>query len=54
MLVPHNAVVVWNTLRTDEVDAPLRAEGQVITDEELARTSLPLHASTNLERIRCG
>ena len=58
--VLHNAVVVWNTLRISEVVAQLRAEGHVITDEDLARTSPLLHAHINpfgqyrfdLERMR--
>ena len=60
LAVLHNAVVVWNTLRISEVVAQLRAEGHVITDEDLARTSPLLHAHINpfgqyrfdLERIR--
>jgi hypothetical protein len=39
--------VVWNTLRISEVVAQLRAEGHVITDEDLARTSPLLHAHMN-------
>ena len=53
-------MVVWNTLRISEVVAQLRAEGHVITDEDLARTSPLLHAHINpfgqyrfdLERMR--
>ena len=60
LAVLHNAVVVWNTLRISEVVAQLRAEGHVITDEDLARTSPLLHAHINpfgqyrfdLERMR--
>jgi len=60
LAVLHNAVVVWNTLRIGEVVAQLRAEGHVITDEDLARTSPLLHAHINpfgqyrfdLERMR--
>ncbi len=47
LAVLHNAVVVWNTLRISEVVAELRAEGHVITDEDLARTSPLLHAHIN-------
>ncbi len=47
LAVLHNAVVVWNTLRIGEVVAQLRAEGHVITDEDLARTSPLLHAHIN-------
>ncbi len=45
--VLHNAVVVWNTLRISEVVAQLRAEGHVITDQDLVRTSPLLHAHIN-------
>lgn len=47
LAVLHNTVVVWNTLRIGEVVAQLRAEGHVITDEDLARTSPLLHAHIN-------
>jgi TnpA family transposase len=47
LAVLHNAVVVWNTLRIGEVVAQLRAEGHMITDEDLARTSPLLHAHIN-------
>jgi hypothetical protein len=60
LAVLHNAVVVWNTLRIGEAVAQLRAEGHVVTDEDLARTSPLLHAHINpfgqyrfnLERMR--
>jgi len=47
LAVLHNAVVVWNTLRIGEVVTQLRAEGHVITDEDLARTSPLLHTHIN-------
>jgi TnpA family transposase len=47
LAVLHNAVVVWNTLRIGEVVTQLRAEGHMITDEDLARTSPLLHAHIN-------
>ena len=47
LAVLHNAVVVWNTLRIGEIVAQLRAEGHVITDKDLARTSPLLHAHIN-------
>lgn len=47
LAVLHNAVVVWNTLRIGEIVTQLRAEGHVITDEDLARTSPLLHAHIN-------
>ena len=47
LAVLHNAVVVWNTLRIGEIVAQLRAEGHVITNEDLARTSPLLYAHIN-------
>ena len=47
LAVLHNAVVAWNTLRIGEAVAELRAEGHVIPDQELARTSPLLHAHIN-------
>jgi len=47
LAVLHNAVVAWNTLRLGEAVAELRAEGHVIPDQELARTSPLLHAHIN-------
>ncbi len=47
LAVLHNAVVAWNTLRLGEVVSGLRADGHVIPDRELARTSPLLHAHIN-------
>jgi hypothetical protein len=35
-----NAVVVWNTMQMTRIIAQLRANGETLTDEELARVSL--------------
>ena len=34
-----NAVVVWNTMQMSRIIAQLRANGETITDEDLARVS---------------
>jgi Tn3 transposase DDE domain len=34
-----NAVLVWNTVRMGEIVARLRAAGEVVSDEDLARIS---------------
>ena len=34
-----NAVVVWNTVQMTQIIAQLRASGETITDDELARVS---------------
>ena len=34
-----NAVVVWNTVHMAQIVAQLRAQGETITDDELARIS---------------
>jgi TnpA family transposase len=34
-----NAVVVWNTMQMTRIVAQLRANGETLTDEELARGS---------------
>ena len=39
-----NAVVVWNTMQMSRIIAQLRASGETITDEDLARVS-PLACS---------
>ena len=39
-----NAVLVWNTIQIQKVVEELRASGQVVKDEDLARVS-PLHRS---------
>ena len=36
-----NAVLVWNTVHMTRIVAQLRAAGETITDEELARISPP-------------
>jgi TnpA family transposase len=38
-----NAVLVWNTLRITEIVNQLRAAGQVVTDQDLARVSPIMH-----------
>ena len=40
-------MVAWNTLRIGKAVAELRAEGHVIPDQALARTSPLLHAHIN-------
>lgn len=42
-----NAVAVWNTLWIGDVVAGLRAGRHVANNQELARTSLLLHALIN-------
>ena len=39
-----NAVLVWNTVLMDEIVARLRAAGETVSDEDLARIFPPAYA----------
>jgi hypothetical protein len=47
-----NAVLVWNTVRMGEIVARLRAAGETVSDEDLARTS-PLACACDPQRNLC-
>ena len=47
-----NAVVVWNTVQMAQIIAQLRAQGETITDDELARISpLEIGRASCRERV---
>ena len=41
-----NAVLIWNTVHMSRITGQLRAGGQLVRDEDLARVSPLVHART--------